>query len=192
MDELTRTNTVYESDSASYVEKYQSMSVAETFGDPFFDALSGERVLDVGCGPGPDSAVFAERGYDVVGFDLTASFLDAARDAVPAGRFARGDMRRLPFAADAFDGVWACASFLHVPRDDAAATLDEFRRVLVPEGVAHVSVKCGDGGSYDEKGRYFEHYQPDEIRRLFEETGFEVSAIETTDLWINVFGRNRD
>ena len=184
MNEVSRTTAVYEGESDAFVDKYLSESIAARFGDDFFDALSGPRVLDVGCGPGVDTATFSDAGVDVVGFDRTPSFVDAARENVPDARFVRGDMRQLPFRDGAFDGVWACASFLHVPRRDAPATLREFGRVLDDDGVVSLSVKRGEESGYDADGRYFEKYLPGEVRSLFDDAGFQSTRIEEGEGWI--------
>ncbi|MCT9097066.1 class I SAM-dependent methyltransferase [Haloarchaeobius sp. HME9146] len=194
MDEVSRTASVYEGDTAAFVEKYRSESVAALYGQRFFEALAGERVLDVGCGPGADSTVFAERGFEVTGFDRTRPFLETVREQVPEARAAHGDMRWLPFRDDAFDGVWSSASLLHVPREDVPATLQEFRRVLAPDGVVFASLKRGEESGYSEDGRYFERYTPAEVRRLFAENGFDCVDIEIEEVpdtepplaWISV------
>ncbi|WP_411965390.1 class I SAM-dependent methyltransferase [Haloferax sp. YSMS24] len=184
MDEVSRTTAVYESDADAFVDKYLSESIAARFGDDFSEALSGPRVLDVGCGPGVDSATFSDAGLDVVGFDLTPPFVAVARENVPDARFVRGDMRQLPFRDGAFDGVWACASFLHVPRRDAPDTLREFGRVLDDDGVVSLSVKRGEESGYDTDGRYFETYLPGEIRSLVDDAGFHGIRIEEGEGWI--------
>jgi SAM-dependent methyltransferase len=61
----------------------------------------GDRVLDVGCGPGRHARALAEAGMDVVGVDISLDFLRAAGP----GRWIRGDARRLPFAPDSFDSA---------------------------------------------------------------------------------------
>lgn len=186
MDEVARTLDAYESDADSFVEKYLTAPVAAHFGDEFYDALSGNRILDVGCGPGSDAAVFADAGYDVTGLDVTPSFLRTAVDRVSDGAFARGDMRQLPFRDGAFDGIWSCASFLHVPRPDAPGTLREFRRVLADEGVAFLSVKRIGVESHDSDDRYFERYRPEEFRSLLADAGFDPLTVETSDRWVSV------
>jgi SAM-dependent methyltransferase len=197
MDEVARTRSVYESNSGAFVEKYRSESIAERFGEPFFDALRGARVLDVGCGPGSDSETFAERGYDVTGLDMTPSFLDSAWGNVPAARFALGDMRHLPFESDSFDGVWACASLLHVPREDVPATLAEFSRVLDDGETLYCSLKRGDESGFDGDGRFFERHTADAVRELLVDAGFEPVHVETADAaavasqdgWVQVVAR---
>ena len=184
MDEVARTQSVYEGDSDAFVEKYRTESIAERFGDAFFDALSGERVLDVGCGPGSDSEVFASRGYAVTGLDVTPSFLRSAREFVPDGSFVRGDMRRLPVADGAFDGVWACASLLHVPRADVPATLDEFHRALVEGGAFYCSLKRGEESGFHEDGRYFERYTAEGVRSLLVDAEFDPVSVDSHDRWV--------
>lgn len=181
MDEVARTRSVYEENSDAFVEKYRSESIAERFGGPFFDALQGKRVLDVGCGPGSDTETFAGREYDVTGLDVTASFLASAREAVPDARFALGDMRHLPFADGSFDGVWASASLLHVPRADVPGTLSEFARVLDDGGVLYCSLKHGEESGFDADGRFFERHTPGEVASALVEAGFRPERVTTSD-----------
>ena len=74
------------------------------------DALSlrpGDRLLDVGCGPGRHAHAFAQRDIDVVGIDIAQRFIDLAIANAPAtGRaeFLRLDARHLPFDEE-FDAV---------------------------------------------------------------------------------------
>lgn len=191
MDEALQTAATYEANADAYTEKYRSGSVAAAFGDPFFDALDGERVLDVGCGPGSDAAVFADRGLDVVGADVTQSFLLEASEDV-AGAFCRGDARSLPFADDTFDGVWACASLHHVPRSDLPAALAECHRVLRPAGAFFCSVKRGDGAEFeadtDHGGgddRFFAYYTGAAFEDLLADAGF-AGDVRAEGRWVNV------
>lgn len=65
------------------------------------DLRPGDRVLDVGCGPGRHSRAFAEHGIDVVGLDVSLPFLRAAG----SGRWVRADARALPFVGASFDAA---------------------------------------------------------------------------------------
>jgi len=189
MDESLRTAATYEDNADAYCEKYWSGSVAEIHGDPFFDALDGDRVLDAGCGPGCDAAVFAERGLDVVGVDITASFVAAARERVD-GAFVRGDLRSLPVPDGTFDGVWSCAVLHHVPKPDAAAALAEFERVLADDGVLFCSVKRGDDAGFepdDDHGggdRFFAYYGGDEFRGVLDDAGL-AGEVRVDDRWVS-------
>ncbi|QPV63187.1 class I SAM-dependent methyltransferase [Halosimplex litoreum] len=211
MDErVRRTVETYERVADEYADRHGDRSVVADIVEAFVTAVDGAatdsarvdpatpggepdpagppRVLDVGCGPGWESAAFAEADFDTVPFDLTRSFLDRARECVPDGTPVRGDMRALPFADGGFDGLWACASLLHVPERDVPATLAEFERVLADGGVALVSLEAVggpgeeiDASPYDDDRRHFERYDPDRARDLFETAGFEVVSVATDD-----------
>ncbi|AGN01511.1 ubiquinone/menaquinone biosynthesis methyltransferase UbiE [Salinarchaeum sp. Harcht-Bsk1] len=206
------TIATYESVAVEYRERHADRSVVAEIVDAFLDALTagtaagpasdtnggGEpdepRVLDVGCGPGWESATFADAGHDVLGIDLTSEFLDAAaNETAPTADFARMDMRRLGFVDATFHGLWACASFLHVPRENAPATLAGFERVLTDGGVLALSVKRGDGtrpgDGYDDDQREFVLYQPGEFRELVEDAGFTVETVDAREYWIFLLAR---
>jgi SAM-dependent methyltransferase len=66
----------------------------------------GQRVLDVGCGPGRHSHALANRGMQVVGVDLAQRFVALARGDAPDGAsFVRGDARHLPLGPASMDAV---------------------------------------------------------------------------------------
>ena len=66
---------------------------------------SGQRILDVGCGPGRHAHELARRGFSVVGVDVSSTFIDLARLEAPDGAsFVVGDARRMDFEAE-FDAV---------------------------------------------------------------------------------------
>jgi ubiquinone/menaquinone biosynthesis C-methylase UbiE len=65
----------------------------------------GDRVLDVGCGPGRHSHELARRGIVVHGIDISQRFIDIATEHAPAGAtFERLDARSMPFR-DQFDAA---------------------------------------------------------------------------------------
>ena len=70
------------------------------------DLPAGARVLDVGCGPGRHAHALANRGFAVVGVDISSRFVTLAAAGPPGARFVRGDARRLPFPG-AFDATFS-------------------------------------------------------------------------------------
>lgn len=101
------------------------------------------RVLDLCCGYGRHSQVWRENGLDPVGFDLSADLLAIARRNQPRGKWARGDIRRLPFPSGSFEA----ATFMFVSFgyfDTAAEDLEALReagRVLAPGGRLYLDIK---------------------------------------------------
>jgi ubiquinone/menaquinone biosynthesis C-methylase UbiE len=86
--------------------------------------------LDIGCGPGKDAKHFTEQGYDVTGLDLSEGLLKIAKEYCPEATFVQGDIRKLPFPDKSFDGVFACASILHMEKSQLPIVLKETKRVL--------------------------------------------------------------
>lgn len=97
--------------------------------------LAGQRVADVGCGPGWYTAALRGRGADVLPIDYSEDELALAGDW-PEGAIV-GDAMDLPLADANLDGVFSSNMLEHVPDHEAA--LAEFVRVLRPGGWAYVS-----------------------------------------------------
>jgi len=96
--------------------------------------VPGQRVLDLGCGPGDGTSRLNGAGAIAIGLDYSDGMLETARRApANAGRLARGDAGRLPFRDGAFDKVICTNSFHHYPAHFPA--LREMRRVLRPGGL---------------------------------------------------------
>lgn len=198
---IERTIETYESVASEYRERNADRSDIEGLVEEFMEAVEdatdgpSPRVADVGCGPGWETETFADRGHEAVGIDLASAFLAGARERTSDASFARMDMRRLGLATDAFDGLWACASVLHLPRADVPGTLAEFRRVLTPGGVVCLSVKRGHGTEtgtvYATDERRFTLYEPDELETLLADAGFDVESIGTDEAgeWVQAMAR---
>lgn len=191
MDDLAETRATYEAVADEYYERHADRGNVLGFLNRYLDVLDGDRVLDAGCGPGWESRAMTAEGLDVIGIDLSDAFLSIADEEAPAADFARMDMRRLGLDGNAFDGIWACASFLHVPREDAPPTLREFRRTLRRGGALFVAVKRGRGttmgGSYDVDEREFTLYEADDLRCLLEAAGFAIEHLETDEGWVRAY-----
>jgi SAM-dependent methyltransferase len=92
----------------------------------------GTKFLDAGCGAGGASALAAERGARVSGFDASEALLAIARERVPEGDFRSGDLEALPYPDGAFDAVFAANSVQYAA--DPVAALRELRRVCAESG----------------------------------------------------------
>jgi len=105
------------------------------------DALSlrpGERLLDVGCGPGRHAHAFAGRDIEVVGIDISQRFVDLAIANAPHNgrtRFERLDARRLAFDAEFDAAISLCqGAFGLVGPGDDETVLSGIARALKPGG----------------------------------------------------------
>lgn len=149
----------------------------------FHGLLGGKKsVLDIGCGIGRDAEELIKRGCVYTGIDASWGMLALARERIPSGNFRHMNFYAIDFPDGTFDGFWASAVFLHVPKNEIQKVLMEARRILVLGGVGFVSVKkkttMDEGTIHEEKAggidRYFSFYDEEEIRIIFKEQGFEI------------------
>lgn len=147
----------------------------------FFDLLpKGGNVLEVGCGIGRD-AEFLVKKYDYVGIDASEAMLNIAKKKVPSAKFLLQDFFALDFKDNTFDGFWAAAALLHVPKDEINKSLQEIKSVLKPNAIGFISLKekrmLDEGIIWQEQlgvERFFAFYTKDEFRKILEANGFEI------------------
>lgn len=195
-DETEVTRSTYEVIARDYAERWATNSDV-TSGDRerFLAYLAPDAfVADVGSGPGRDASKLADAGCSVIALDLSIAMLREARQRF-TGPLVVADMRALPIRQGCLDAVWACASFLHVPKQDAAVTLERFRSTLKEGGVLFLAVKEGEGETFrtrDGLQRFFAFYSPDELSSLMRAAGFMVAEMWSAkdgvhpDPWLSV------
>jgi ubiquinone/menaquinone biosynthesis C-methylase UbiE len=134
----------------------------------FMDMLPGGDVLDIGSGPGKDSAFFVEQGLVPLCLDIAPGMIKLCEQRGLAAM--EGDFEKLPFKENWFDGVWAYASLSHMPKADLPLVLEKVRSILRPNGMFYVGMPEGNSegfsGSTRHKGvrRYTASYLEDELR----------------------------
>ncbi|WP_338074230.1 class I SAM-dependent methyltransferase [Halochromatium glycolicum] len=112
----------------------------------------GARILDAGCGSGRDARAFRELGYCVTAMEPSRRLATLAESCCGLR------VERLRFQdidwCQRFDGIWACASLLHVPMVELPNVLQRLSRALRSGGVLYASFKYGHG-ERDSGGRRF-------------------------------------
>lgn len=180
--------------------------IAETLGydmenviSSFLSRMPDEgHILDIGCGAGRDAKIFLEQGYQVTAIDsspelaaITSRFLN---QKVMVKRAEEIDEE------NCYDGIWACASLLHMPKSDLPLTLLKIAFALKPAGVLYFSLKKGTDEKFDHKDRFFSHYTVEELKPILNNLPrlHQTEISETTSLlqgkpqnWINVFSVKR-
>lgn len=135
----------------------------------------GARILDAGCGSGRDSLAFKRMGYEVEAFDLSESMVKAAQS------YAEVPVRWSSFQEldekERYDGIWACASLLHVPRIELSDVFIRLERALKPSGVLYCSFKNRDL-DFESGGRFFTCFTENSFRSFVGElNGFCLSKV---------------
>jgi SAM-dependent methyltransferase len=138
-------------------------------------------ILELGCGAGADSAEILARGYDVTPTDGSPEMAEVAsrRLGRPVGTLLFHELD----SVEAYDGIWANACLLHVPRDQLANVLALIHRALKPGGAFYASYKKGDGDGRDTLDRYYNYPTEDWLRATYAQAGaWNDLSIETGEV----------
>lgn len=135
----------------------------------------GAAVLDAGCGSGRDARVFRDLGFKVTAIEAAPGLaaLAQAHIGLPVEVMTFDQIAW----RDTFDGIWACASLLHVPASDLPATLARLRDALVPGGILWASFKLGTEERM-EADRHFTDFDEKRMMDLLAGVS-DLSLIET-------------
>jgi SAM-dependent methyltransferase len=166
----------------------------------------GAHVLDVGCGGGVKSRYFIDRGFSVVGIDISEKLLEIAKREVPEAEFKMLSMADLGSMPETFDGVFAQASLLHIPKKKAGEVVKEMVGRLVPGGFLYIAVKESRAGSPEEEvvkendygyeyERFFSYFTMHELERYLADAGLNVifklrnQNPSGKTVWLQIIGR---
>ena len=187
MDRAQTTQDSYDRNAALYLERNRDRSLLHPWMRRFMELLpSSGLVLDLGAGPCLDSAELRSLGLRVISVDRSRRMLMATQQEIPGPRV-QADMRQLPFRPNSIAGAWACASLLHVDRDELVPALSGIHNVLVSSGVLFVSLKYGTGESWDtskfgpEGPRWFTYWSDDDLDASLGAAGFEIVESATEE-----------
>jgi SAM-dependent methyltransferase len=142
---------------------------------------AGATILELGCGAGAASAEMLKRGFDARPTDGSPEMAAEAsrRLGRPVGTLLFHDLD----SVEAYDGVWANACLLHVPRPELAQVLALIWRALKPGGIFYASFKTGDAEARDSLNRYYNYPSPDWLRENYARAGqWSSLEIETGDV----------
>lgn len=143
---------------------------------------SGGKILDAGCGSGRDTLAFLQRGYQVDAFDGSSEMVRRAR------ALTRIEVRQLLFESmidtpltEKYDGIWCCASLLHVERDVLPSVMGTLCQALTPGGIMYVSFKYGETDRVKD-GRKFTDLNEEELDQILATVG----RCELADCWVTI------
>lgn len=152
-----------------------------TFLNKFIE-LSGNKIIDVGSGPGRDGLLLKQAGKDIVCVDASEAMVKLSNDRGLQSVVA--DFSNLPFENQSFDGVWSYTALLHISKKSVDNAIREISRILKSSGVFALGLIEGDTEGYKESSgvnmpRWFSFYNKDEVINLCKNHGFEVIYFET-------------
>lgn len=195
-DYSSSTDRFYEENAAEYFERTVGADLTHLY-EPFFELLPDRaRILDAGCGSGRDLPTFVGRGYRAMGIDASPRLVALAQaySGAPCAVLRLEDLNY----DRCFDGIWACASLLHLPKVTLPVVLRRLHRALAAGGVLFASVQEGNGEKRHVDGRFYAYYTPSEFHDAMEHAGFAIEHEWVTKdalreakgpRWLNVLAR---
>ncbi|MGH6760258.1 MAG: class I SAM-dependent methyltransferase [Phyllobacterium sp.] len=168
------TRRFYSTEAAAYATRGQACSERL---DAFLALLpAGGTILELGCGGGQDSEAMLAKGFDVTPTD---GIPEIAREAEK--RLGR-PVRVLLFAdideRERYDGIWANACLLHVPRGELQPIIVRIHTALKAGGVFYASFKTGSAEGRDRFQRYFNYPSAAWLRSVYSSLDWQSLTIE--------------
>jgi SAM-dependent methyltransferase len=192
------TTAYYDAHAERYVDETFGLDMADLY-EPFLALVPPHgHILDAGCGSGRDALAFLRGGYRVTAIDASTEMAQRARELIGQPV----EVRRFQDLSyeEEFNGIWACASLLHVPRLEMDGVFRRFVRALPPGGAWYMSFKLGEREEV-RSGRLFTDYTETGLRQLIEghplltldriwRTG-DVRPEVSEQRWVNALVRKR-
>ena len=146
------TITYYQRNAQTFFDATVGVDMSSLYAPFLSQVVPGGRVLDAGCGSGRDTKAFNALGYQVEAFDASAEMVELA--AAYTGLPVRQMTFNMLEAEERYDGIWCCASLLHLPQAELPEAMRRLARALKPGGVWYLSFKYGVG-EREKEGRHF-------------------------------------
>lgn len=174
---MNKTLTYYSTNAQDFISSTRDVDFRSTQ-DRFLQKLSpSTHILDFGCGSGRDIKYFLEQGFQVTAIDGSEEMCRLA------SQYTGIEVKRLLFQElneiNAYDGIWACSSILHLPYEELKAVILKIFCSLKKNGILYASFKYGEFEG-ERNGRYFTDMTEQKIEKLRNETA--VFVIE--EQWI--------
>lgn len=137
----------------------------------------GSYILDFGCGSGRDTKYFLERGYRVDAIDGSKELCRLA------SKYTEIEVKNMFFEElsekNKYDGIWACASILHLTVPEITKVMKKMAVALKGNGIIYVSFKYGTF-SGERNGRFF----TDMTEEIFADLLSGIDGLEAEEQWI--------
>jgi SAM-dependent methyltransferase len=188
----------YETNAARFFGDSVGADMSATRARVLAHVPKGGAILEAGCGSGRDALAFKNGGYDVTAFDGSVELGRLASEhtglSVLHKQFAEVDW------VDRFDGVWACASLLHVARRNLPDAVTRLARSLRPGGVFYMSFKYGDAERFTHARPFTDMTEP-LLTTLIEQcdlsliemwTSEDVRPVRKGEIWLSAIAKRSD
>lgn len=186
----------YNENAKKYFDTTISIDMSKQY-ELFLKYVRQGKILDFGCGSGRDSLYFKNLGYDVYPIDGSKELCELARE------YTNLDVRCINFSdfndKNMYDGIWACATLLHVPRNELLNILKKLRDAIKKDGHIYACFMSGyNEEEYKEDGRYFNDLTKELFEKLSSDSNLQIvdylesEEIEPNKYWVNYILRRKE
>lgn len=182
----------YNQNAESFFKDTIQVDMCELY-RPFIQRLKPKgRILDAGCGSGRDAKAFLEMGFQVDAMDAAVEMVKLASEYT--GLPVKHQMFESISEIETYDGIWACASLLHLPAAELPFVFTQLTNSLKPGGVWYMSFKYGSG-QREKDGRVFTDMDEQKMQtllkgcpklKLVEQSVTEDIRPYRNESWLNV------
>ena len=172
MADIDKTLKYYNENAQSFASGTVSVKFTEVQ-DKFLEKLNPDAyILDFGCGAGRDTKYFLSRGYQIDAIDGSEQLCRIA------SKYTGIKVRQMLFQEldekEKYDGIWACASILHLPKKQLREVLKNMYAALKSKGWIYTSFKYGKFEG-ERNGRYFTDFTTDTFKDFIHDMhGFKI------------------
>jgi SAM-dependent methyltransferase len=175
----------YNSNSESFIKDTRNIDMKKNYEGFLANIPDRGLILDAGCGSGRDSLIFQKLGYRVDAFDGSSSMVSEAKKLtglnIELSTFEDFEFNR------SYNGIWACASLLHVRRANLVSILTRLSEGLISGGVLYSSFKYGNNERLNGE-RYFNDIN-EHVLKAYVDTVPDISVMQT---WVTGNRRTND
>lgn len=169
----------YNQNAESFFKDTIQVDMSELY-QPFIQRVKpGGRILDAGCGSGRDAKAFLEMGFQVDAMDASIEMVKLASHftGLPVKQQTLESITDI----ERYDGIWACASLLHLPEALLPKVFMQFEAALKPMGVWYMSFKYGRG-EREKDGRVFTDLNEEGLQGLLK----HCPSLSMVEKWVTV------
>ena len=172
-----KTLDYYNQNAETFVSNTVSVDFKQTQ-DKFINRLeTGDYILDFGCGSGRDTKYFLEAGLRVEAIDGSEELCKIASE------YTGIEVKKMLFQEldrdGKYDGIWACSSILHLPKNDLKLVLRKINTALKKKGIVYTSFKYGEFEG-ERNGRYFTDFTIETFKEFIQDIG----DLKLDEYWI--------
>ena len=172
-----KTLEYYNQKTEEFIEATVNVDFAATQ-EKFIKLLPiGASILDFGCGSGRDTKYFLDKGFNVTAIDGSVELCKfaSALTGIEVKQMFFQELSEI----EAYDGIWACASILHLSYAELVDVMAKVVNAVKSKGIIYTSFKYGKFEG-ERNGRYFTDMDEEKFNAFLE----QFSNIKIEEYWI--------